>query len=273
MADICIDCGAFYELEDGETNFFLREGLSLPKRCHYCRAIRRGIEDRKSICKRCGKPFIIPREFLLFARTYPEFKIPVVCIGGCGKIKFDIKHIPTFFERIILNLFGLEKTREIVEKGTSRLESLPYFPRIYNFQKCAAIDNQGIRIFLFVSFPEKILKEIRSISYSGNVFSIRRKGMFFIERGNISFYDKQPVDILINRQHVERSDTAFDIKWAICHEVGHIVYRKFLTEEEKADWYSLFEEQYEEYTTEARENDERMQAFCRLDKRINKNLI
>lgn len=38
MKQNCIDCGAEFEITDGEKSFFESKGFTLPKRCKSCRA-------------------------------------------------------------------------------------------------------------------------------------------------------------------------------------------------------------------------------------------
>lgn len=272
MGDICVDCGTSYDLEEGEVCFFSKRGLELPKRCYSCRAVRKEIQDKKIICQKCEKPFIVPKEVFLFARSYPDFKVPVICIGGCGRIKFDVKHIPTSFERIILKIFGLERTREILGKTSLEPKPPPSLPKIHGFQNCSAINTHTLTGFLINTFPEKVLKEITSISYTGKAFIIERKDKRFIERGNLIFInEKTPVAILVNCQNNQKHDNIDEIKWTICHEFGHLVYKKFLAEEKKAEWYMFFKDQYEYFTREGEKDDKEYFAECFAGHYLNVN--
>ena len=37
----CVDCGAEFQLDDGELNWYNEKGFTLPKRCPECRKIRK----------------------------------------------------------------------------------------------------------------------------------------------------------------------------------------------------------------------------------------
>ena len=78
----CADCGAPFSLEPEEEDWYQREGLTVPKRCTRCRALRKGTRDRYLTCRFCGRTFTYPRELQLYARTY-GWGEPRRCIGGC----------------------------------------------------------------------------------------------------------------------------------------------------------------------------------------------
>jgi len=70
----CMMCGAVFNLQDGEQDFYVQRGLSLPKRCVPCRAERKAQsmkEQSRSApqkqatttqvkCKHCKRLTIIP---------------------------------------------------------------------------------------------------------------------------------------------------------------------------------------------------------------------
>ncbi len=78
----CADCGAPFSLEPEEEDWYRREGMTVPKRCTRCRALRKGTRDRYLTCCFCGRTFTYPRELQLYARTY-AWGEPRRCIGGC----------------------------------------------------------------------------------------------------------------------------------------------------------------------------------------------
>lgn len=264
MTDVCVDCGRHYAPEEGEIRFFIRKGLELPKRCHTCRATRRGIEGTYLICKRCGKQFLYPWEIQLYARTY-KWDTPEVCFGGCGNEKFARGYEPTKQERESIEIFGIGRLiRYLLGQGKVNSSAKSgYCPKIYGFENSPSVNAQQLRNYLTKTFPEVVLKEISNISYTNNV--IKRRSGKFIERGCSIFFPqdaKAKFSILINRQHPQKIDTISNIKWTICHEIGHIVYKKFLNEEDKAEWYSFFKDQYEFFTFEGKRSEEDYFAEC-----------
>lgn len=70
----CMMCGAVFTLQDGEQDFYVQRGLSLPKRCVPCRAERKAQSLREQSrsapkkqatttqvrCKHCKRLTIIP---------------------------------------------------------------------------------------------------------------------------------------------------------------------------------------------------------------------
>lgn len=282
MDGICKDCGSSYSLEDGETNFFSRMGLELPKRCHTCRAIRRGIQDIHLPCLRCGKRFLYPRELQLYARSY-KWQPPETCIGGCKSLKFSPDYSPTDQEKSYIGLFGIVKLvkyllgRDKIDTSFADAE----FPTLFGFEKCINIKTSEIKDFLFNAFDHKLLNQISSIIYTGNYFSFD-KGMGLVkEAGNTTFFLLKPnlkPQILVNRQHASKPDSLSEIKWTLCHEIGHVTYRLFLSDEEKADWHSLFIDQFEYFTLPGIKSEEeyfsecfagyfiRHNAYCELSK-------
>jgi len=92
-------------------------------------------------------------------------------------------------------------------------------------------------------FPQIIFNKTKSISYDGNFYWESESGKTkVLSRGGTIFNDDKN-SIVIGQQKgstsKEREERA---KETLFHEIGHVVYFRFLTDEQQAEWFSWHKE-------------------------------
>lgn len=225
----CVDCGDFYELSADETAWFLQKGLSLPKRCAGCRAIRKGIDDEYRTCRRCGKAFLYPREIQLYARTY-KWLDPETCLGGCSERKFQQGYLASPLEKKSLLLLGLDLLGKLLN-GELRGTAATTKPRVVGLDAIPDFSNSRLQKML-TKLPDAHLRYIREIVYIPTPFLVGTEGHKVVYRGRynlsnvVSIYDQVP-------NSPERVETA------VGHEIGHAVLVHILSEDLTKKWASL----------------------------------
>jgi chromosome segregation ATPase len=170
----------------------------------------------------------------------------------------QLKNLQGQIDDLYLRADGLkEEAKKCREKAEELRKTY-----IRGFEDSEIINNEDIEEFLD-GFSQRIFKEVKKIEYTENLFwESKIRKIKVVSRG-MTIWDKNNKAIIkIGKQLKEKSiKKAQGFKKAIAHEIGHIVYRRFLTDEQKAEWFVWYAEDLEkgrfisEYALENEEED------------------
>jgi chromosome segregation ATPase len=146
----------------------------------------------------------------------------------------QLKNLQGQIDDLCLRADGLkEEAKKCREKAEELRKTY-----IRGFEDSEIIDNEDIEEFLD-GFSQRIFKEVKKIEYEENLFweskirkiKVASRGMVIEDKNNktVIKIGDQPEE-----ENVERSQK---FKEAITHEIGHIIYRRFLTDKQKAEWF------------------------------------
>lgn len=89
-------------------------------------------------------------------------------------------------------------------------------------------------------FPQVIFTKIKSVGYSNDLFWESASGKFTVPSRGEASWDKSGKRII---SIGAGSGSKRKIAETISHEIGHVVHENFLTDHQKAEWYSLYTEE------------------------------
>lgn len=140
------------------------------------------------------------------------------------RIDFLYLEIGKLSEQIVQARESLKNSRKTVVKGFAgtKLTSDAEIEKVLDF------------------FPQIIFSKVKSIGYSKELFWKSASGKFMVPSRGEASWDKDGKRII--SIGVESFASKKKIAETISHEIGHVVHEHFLTDHQKAEWYSLYAE-------------------------------
>jgi len=118
---------------------------------------------------------------------------------------------------------------------------------VKGFEASKIINNEDVEEFLD-GFSQRIFKEVKKIEYTEDLFWESEIRKIKVASRGMTIWDKSNKAVIkIGKQPKGKSvRKSQKFKEVIAHEIGHVVYRRFLTDEQKAEWFVWYTEDLKE---------------------------
>jgi len=113
---------------------------------------------------------------------------------------------------------------------------------VRGFEQSGLLDNIALERTLDL-LPQSVLGVVDTIEYQKEIWEIMSSGRKFPARGRTTWNAIDHATIQIARQPASTAEEARNqYAYVLAHEVGHVAYEKFASDEEKANWFAVSEE-------------------------------
>lgn len=181
----------------------------------------------------------------------------------CEAINVETNALRAQFQEILNQIDNLRNKAEELKSQfkdyREKANALRLTP-VRGFNTSKIISNEEIEKFLD-EFPQSIFKEVKSIEYDENLFWESAVKKIRVEsRGFAVKSQNGKMIIKIGKQLGGTINERIEkLREVVTHEIGHALYKKFLTDEQKAEWFVWHMQDTEKgkfITNECLENDE-----------------